>query len=228
MHPALLCVLVALLAASTGNADEAASDQLSIPLYWWDQTFPSHHTTGSMFTAVAVDSSRKNRTEIYVGQRSATYSQPIIVYDYEGNVLRSWGKHDIPLIGGAFGVNGIALQYTDNDTYVIVADKLEHTVKKFTRDGVLVARVGTPGQAGNGIDPIQFDQVSGIAVGPEAIYVSDGEGGMNNRVVVFDLDLSPEPLLVYGEPGSHEGQFNSPQRYECHTMHQVSGDCLNL
>ncbi len=55
--------------------------------------------------------------EIYVAQRSAEYPQPILVYDYQGQLLRAWGNGTISFIGGEFGVHGICLQFTPTGKY---------------------------------------------------------------------------------------------------------------
>jgi hypothetical protein len=75
--------------------------------------------------------------------------------------------------------------------------------------------------AGNGTDPLQFGNVADIAIGENAIFVADGDGGVNNRVVALSLDFNPTPLFLFGEPGQGPAQFSSPHRYVCTHTHHV-------
>ncbi len=143
--------LTRLLLATMFHQHSSATS--AFPQYELDSSWPVS-SSASLFTAVAVDTT-VSPTEIYVAQRGSAFPQPIIVYDEAGNILRSWGNDSISFIDGEFGVHGIELQYTRNGTFLFVADMLEHTLKKFTTAGVLVARLGTPNVAGIGVNPIQ-------------------------------------------------------------------------
>jgi DNA-binding beta-propeller fold protein YncE len=64
--------------------------------------------------------------------------------------------------------------------------------------------------AGSGIDPVQFSEPADIAIGfNNYIMVSDGDGGINNRVLALD---SGTLQVVYGigGNGTGPGQFSSP------------------
>lgn len=59
-----------------------------------------------------------------------------------------------------------------------------HTVKKYNSFGDLVQVLGTPGQRGAGLNPLQFDNPAELYVEDTGdIYVVDGDGGLNNRLV---------------------------------------------
>ena len=59
-----------------------------------------------------------------------------------------------------------------------------HTVKQYTPSGKLLQILGTPGKAGSGVNPLQFDQPAEIFVHTSGeIYIVDGDGGMNNRLI---------------------------------------------
>ncbi len=103
-------------------------------------------------------------------------------------------------------------------------DEADHTVRKFSPDGVLLMTLGNPGvpsdtgynqrlasgyerQASVARGGAPFNRPTGVSLAPNGeIYVSDGYG--NARVHRF----SPEGELLqsWGEPGTGSGQFNLP------------------
>lgn len=69
--------------------------------------------------------------------------------------------------------------------------------------------LGTPGKAGHGLNPLQFDQPAEIFVHSSGeMYIVDGDGGMNNRLI--KLSKNQEVVWVHGEKGPGPGQFNIP------------------
>ena len=81
-------------------------------------------------TAVAVDS----RDNIYVFNRGTC---PMIVFDREGNIVRTWGD-------GVFK-NPHGVTIAPDDT-VFCVDNGDGTVRKFTPEGKLLMTLGTPNQ----------------------------------------------------------------------------------
>lgn len=139
-------------------------------------------------SAVAVNS----RSEIFVYHRGP---HPILVFDAEGNYLRSWGDD---LIGSAHGLR------IDGNDGVWVTDIGNHRVFKFDAHGKLLLALGT-GKPGDARD--EFNKPTDLAFGPKGeIYVTDGYG--NARVLVF----SPSGALLHswGKAGRAEGEFRIP------------------
>lgn len=69
--------------------------------------------------------------------------------------------------------------------------------------------LGTPGKAGSGLSPLQFDQPAEIFVHDSGeIYIVDGDGGMNNRLIKLSKDQ--EMLWMHGEKGQGPAQFYIP------------------
>ncbi|MFW6150441.1 MAG: peptidyl-alpha-hydroxyglycine alpha-amidating lyase family protein [Chloroflexota bacterium] len=148
---------------------------------------------------------------VYVLNRS---EHPVIVFDREGNWLRSFGR-------GYFGrAHGACIA---SDGSVWCTDDRRHTVTRFSPSGEVLQVLGMrdqPSDSGyqekgdwwanllsvrRGAGP--FNRPTGVAVAPSGeIYVSDGYG--NARVHKF----APEGaiLLSWGEPGSGPGQFLLP------------------
>ena len=141
-------------------------------------------------TAVAVDS----RDNVYVFNRGG---HPMIVFDPDGNFLRSWGE-------GVFNTpHGVAIGPDDT---VYCADHVDHTVRKFTPDGKLLMTIGAtdrPAPAWSG-DPL--NKPTHLAVDPRDgnLFVSDGYG--NARVHKYTPD--GRLLFSWGESGTDPGQFN--------------------
>jgi len=134
----------------------------------------------------------------------------VVVYDREGNFLRSFGK-------GLFTerTHGIFL---GPDDMVYTVDDGDHTVRKFTPEGKQVMMIGTPGKAsdtgydGKTKDSVQrggppFNRPTDVAVAAGGeLYVSDGYG--NARVHRFSAD--GKLIQSWGAPGTGEGEFRLP------------------
>jgi len=141
-------------------------------------------------SAVSTDA----QSNVYVLHRNTTID-PVVVFDANGNYLRSWGK------GGIGDPHGIRV---DRDGNVWVVDRA-NAVLKYTSDGKLLQTWGTRGVKGN--DDKTFNLPTDISWDSQGnFYVSDGYG--NTRVVKFDK--AGKFVMAWGTPGSGPGQFNTP------------------
>ncbi len=136
-------------------------------------------------------------------------TQPIMVLDRAGNVLRVWGE-------GIFNhPHGICI---GPDGCAYVADDGNHTVSKFSPDGTLLFMLGNKdhpsdtgysGKGDQGTLTIQragppFNRPTNLGLSSTGdIFVSDGYG--NARVHRFAPDGTL--LFSWGEPGTGPGQF---------------------
>jgi DNA-binding beta-propeller fold protein YncE len=141
---------------------------------------------------VAVDS----HDNVYVMCRG---EHPVIVYDREGNFLRSWGD-------GLFTRAHAITIGPEDDVWVV--DDAGHAMHKCTGDGKVLLTLGTPGKAAERQSGQPFCQPTKVGVCGRTgnIFVTDGYG--NSRVHKFDP--SGRHLLSWGEPGTGPGQFNLP------------------
>jgi DNA-binding beta-propeller fold protein YncE len=152
---------------------------------------------------VAVDS----RDNVYLMTRK---DARIIVYDREGNFLRSWGEDIFTP-----RTHGIAI---DPEDMVYTVDDGDHTVRKFTPEGKQMMMIGTPGVAtdtgydGKKRDSITkggppFNRPTDVAIASNGeLYVCDGYG--NARVHRFTAD--GKLIQSWGEPGTGAGEFVLP------------------
>lgn len=139
--------------------------------------------------AVGVD----RKDQVYVFTRG---EHPIIVFDKEGNFLRSWGE-------GVFKrAHGVTMGPDDT---IYCTDDGDHTVRKCTLDGEILLQLGIPGKPAPYQSGEPFNRCTHVALSPKnEIYVSDGYG--NSRVHKYSPD--GKLLLSWGEPGCDPGQFN--------------------
>lgn len=139
--------------------------------------------------AVGVD--RKDL--VYLFSRGA---HPVIVFDSEGNFLRSWGE-------GIFKrPHGVTMGPDDT---IYLTDDGDHTVRKCTLDGKVLLTLGVPGKPAPFQSGEPFNRCTHVAFSPKGeIYVSDGYG--NSRVHKYMPD--GKLMFSWGEPGSDPGQFN--------------------
>ncbi|MBI3954279.1 MAG: hypothetical protein HY330_07180 [Chloroflexi bacterium] len=150
---------------------------------------------------VATDS----RDRVYVFNRG---QHPVIVFDRDGRFLTAWGE-------GVFtNPHGITI---GPDDAVYCVDNFDHTVRKFTTEGVPLLTLGTkdrPSDTGYTRESPKvlraagpFNRPTNLALSPAGeMYVADGYG--NARVHKFSA--AGKHLFSWGEPGSGPGQLNLP------------------
>jgi hypothetical protein len=143
--------------------------------------------------------------EVYIGQGGKS-AAPVIVLDTKGNFLRSFGSGVI----SAGQPHGLGIRAFDGKTTVWATDQGDHTIKLFSTQGDLLSHLGTQGQKGSGLNPLQFDAVTNVAFGASgAVYISDGEGGLNNRLIRMNPHMTGVVFAVGGK-GTGAGQFQDP------------------
>jgi hypothetical protein len=139
--------------------------------------------------AVAVDTN----DNVYVFNRG---DHPIMVFDRDGNFLRSWGEGQYVRAHGA---------HMGPDDSLYLTDDGGHFVRKCTLDGKVLLELGVPGKPTPYMSGEPFHRCTHTALSPKGeIYVSDGYG--NARVHKYSPD--GRLLLSWGEPGTDPGQFN--------------------
>lgn len=133
---------------------------------------------------------------------------PVMLFDPEGNVLRSFGRGMITWPHGIFVDADDNVWIADAVGYAPVPEGVGHTVMKFSPDGELLMTLGKKGVAGDGND--EFTKPSDVLVAPNGdIFVADGhDAGGNNRIMKFDGDGNY--LMQWGETGGDHGQFRDP------------------
>uniref|UniRef100_A0A3Q3VYJ6 NHL repeat-containing protein 3 n=1 Tax=Mola mola TaxID=94237 RepID=A0A3Q3VYJ6_MOLML len=178
---------------------------LGRPLYKLDLSWPRNPElfTGVVF-GVAVN---HYAGVVYVAQRGDNVPK-VIVFTTDGDFLQSWNTTTLEMPHGIF----LADAASSNPT-VWITDvgngPYGHCIKQYSQSGKLLQVLGTPGKAGSGLSPLQFDQPAEIFVHDSGeIYIVDGDGGMNNRLIKLSKDQ--EMLWMHGEKGQGPAQFYIP------------------
>jgi DNA-binding beta-propeller fold protein YncE len=143
--------------------------------------------------ATSVDVDKEGH--VYVFNRG---NHPVIVFDAEGNVLRSWGE-------GIFtNPHGIT---ASPDGSIWCVDNSDHSIRKFTPEGKLLSTLSEPHMQSPPMSGRPFNGPTRVAIDPRngEILVADGYG--NARVHRFSPD-GKRLLLSWGEPGTDPGCFN--------------------
>lgn len=135
-----------------------------------------------------------SQDRVYVFNRSP---QPaVLVFDREGNFLKSWGED---IFTSPHGI------WISPDDQIYCTDTEDHTVRILSLDGEILMTLGTEGKPGEPDMP--FNKPTRAVLGPSGdIYVSDGYG--QSRVHRFSKD--GKLIRSWGEPGKGPGQFNLP------------------
>jgi DNA-binding beta-propeller fold protein YncE len=140
--------------------------------------------------AVGVDA----HDNVYAFNRGA---HPMMVFDRQGNFLRSWGEGIFPR------AHGITM---GPDATIFCTDDGDHTVRKCTLEGKVLFTLGTSGKPAPFMSGNPFNRCTHVAIDPRNgdFYVSDGYG--NARVHKYTPD--GKLLFSWGESGTDPGQFN--------------------
>ncbi|XP_030648904.1 NHL repeat-containing protein 3-like isoform X1 [Chanos chanos] len=173
-------------------------------LYKLDISWPkySEHFTGQVF-GVAVN---HLAGLVYVAQRGDNVPK-VLVFSTDGDFLQAWNTTTLEMPHGIFLANASSnpsIWITDvgNGPY-------GHTIKQYSPSGKLMQTLGSAGKAGSAVNPLQFDQPAEIFVHSSGeIYIVDGDGGMNNRLIKLSKDL--QILWMHGEKGQGLAQFYIP------------------
>lgn len=145
------------------------------------------------------------------GQNSCVGSDldPVLLFDTDGNLLRSFGAGQISWPHGIFVEPDGSVWITDATIGDAEEYGLGHSVMKFSPEGELLLTLGTPGEAGD--PPTHLNRPSDVVVSPTTghIYVAEAHGaGGENRIVRFDADGNY--IETWGETGYGPGQFHDP------------------
>jgi DNA-binding beta-propeller fold protein YncE len=175
---------------------------------YWPKPLPNGWLLG-MVIGVGVDS----RDHVYIVHRGAatlnarteagyplvgpccSAAPPVLEFDPEGNLVRSWGgKQEGAPYTWPGSNHGIAIDHMDNvwiggngSPDSVAGTGWDSHVLKFTRDGKFVAQFGTPGQRADSKSMTHFGRVAKISFDTKAneAYLADGYG--NRRVAVLDM-----------------------------------------
>ena len=180
----------------------------------WPKTLPNNWIMGQA-AGVAVDA----QDHIWVIQRprsltddekAATFNPPrskccvpappVLVFDQEGNLLKSWG-------GPGQGYDWFEIEHginIDHKGFVWVGGNGANDghVLKFTQDGKFVLQIGKPGPQTGSADTTRLGRPADTEVDPTTneVFIADGYG--NHRVIVFDADTGAYKRHwgAYGKP----------------------------
>ena len=130
---------------------------------------------------------------VYVFNRG---DHPMIVFDREGNFLRSWGEETFSR------AHGVTLG-PDGNLWCV--DDKDHTIRKCTLEGKVLLTIGTPNQPAVYQSGKPFNRPTKVAFGADGgLYISDGYG--NARVHRFTADGVYQSS--WGDYGTDPGEFN--------------------
>ena len=149
------------------------------------------------------------------GQNSCvgSNSDPVLQFDREGNVIKSFGAG---MIDWPHGI------YVDAENNIWITDaacpgcsnaprnkgKLGHQILKFNSDGEVLMTLGKPGVAGDG--EYEFNMPSDVLVAPNGdIFVADGHGSSGNKRIV-KYDKNGKFIKTWGVTGAEKGEFRDP------------------
>jgi DNA-binding beta-propeller fold protein YncE len=145
---------------------------------------------------------------------SRVKEHPVVVFNREGNFLRSWGA-------GLFKFPHTIRADEDDNLWIVDRDHAQMML--FTKDGKLLRTIGEKGaRSDTGVPPDDFrsdafrkvthggppfNLPTDIALAPSVeMFMTDGYG--NARVHKFSAD--GKLIKSWGEPGTGPGEFNLP------------------
>jgi len=121
---------------------------------------------------------------------------PMIVFDRDGNFLRSWGEGVFPRAHGV---------YMAPDDTIWLTDDGDHTVRQCTLDGKILLTLGVSGKPAPFMSNEPFHRCTHTAMTPKGeILISDGYG----NAAVHKYSPDGKLLKTWGAPGTDPGEFN--------------------
>lgn len=179
------------MSTQTASLPTASSSTVFEPVPRWGRV-PHGITFRGDATSVAVDS----QDRVFVFNRG---TDPVVVFDREGNFLDSWGHGEFVRPHGIF---------IDQDDNIYLIDDGGHFVQKRTPDRQVVFTLGTKGKPAPKQSGEIFNRPTDVTVSRKSgdIFVTDGYG--NSRVHKFDA--KGKHIKSWGEPGTKPGQFSLP------------------
>jgi len=134
---------------------------------------------------------------VYVFNRSP---RPMMIFDKDGHFLDAWGEMSEHYFTMPHGLNVGA------DGFIYTADTGDHTVRKWTKDGRLVLRLGRVHINAAEHSGQPFNRPTNFAVASNGdLYVSDGYGNAH----VHCFDSSGQLKFSWGSRGHGPGQFDT-------------------
>ena len=110
----------------------------------------------------------------------------------------------------------------DDEGNILVADRGNHRIQKFTNNGQFLASVSTKGTGS-----LQFNKLVDIAFNThdKRVYVADA---WNHRIQVLNSDLTFSSIIG-GKHGSKSGEFSYPWGVTCDSTGNVyvAGSCTD-
>lgn len=174
---------------------------------------PAGRTWGST-SAVAID---RDGQSVWVAERCGVNScvgsdlDPVLLFDKDGNLVRSFGKG---MINWPHGI------HVDREGNVWIVDGRDnrasaptrvfgHQVIKFSPTGEVLLRLGTDGGAR---EPGYFFQPNAVHVAPNGdIFVVEGHSsGPEANARVLKFDRTGKFLMTWGKKGTGVGEFDQP------------------
>ena len=139
----------------------------------------------------------------------------VSIYSLSGEKLRTFGTHDFSCgssPGEFSSPRGVAVDDLNN---ILVADRNNNRIQKFTSDGSFLETVGTWG-----VKPLQFINPRGIAFNMQnkKVYVADSE---NHRIQVLNSDLTFSGIIAGGQRSGNNGWFARPNDVACDSTGNV-------
>tara|TARA_B110001452_G_scaffold121115_1_gene100528 strand:+ start:270 stop:1397 length:1128 start_codon:yes stop_codon:yes gene_type:complete len=196
------------------------------PLYTLDPSWPiGMPKLARQFSAVAVDHTVAGK-EIHVIQRGPDMSAPVLVFNEGGELLRWWGNASCSFANKTWGSHGINIQFPPDGAApkLWVFDFFAGKVLLHSPLGELLDTAGS--KQGTGVAPLQYGNVADGDFGPDGLVViTDGDGGVNNRVVALDTTkpLNSAAALLWisgnaeGSPkASGDPKFSGPHSVAYH------------
>jgi DNA-binding beta-propeller fold protein YncE len=205
-HRPRLCMLAGAIVAALA-ASGPAQDNPYQSIEGWAK-MPAGRTWGST-SAVGIDPDGRS---VWVAERCGANScvgsdlPPVLKFDESGQVVRSFGAGLIAVPHGLHVDRDGNIWVTDCPFRSAPGSGVGHQVFKFSPEGTVLM---TLGKAGGGSGAEGFFQPNDVVTAENGdIFVAEGHGGDNARIVKFDRN--GKYITEFGKKGTGPVEFDQP------------------
>ena len=188
------------------STSTASNNTAGVPQFQWDPTWPKQPFPNDWVLGMVLGAVVDTQDHLWISHRAGsltpweagasadppragccTPAPSVIEFDYEGNIVRSWGGGDVTGYDWLEEEHGMTIDHEGN-VWVAASSREDSRVLKFTPDGQVLLQIGEQSPPNGSNDTHMLGLPADMSVDAETneVWIADGYG--NRRVIIFDAN----------------------------------------